>query len=297
METDNLFYRVFLRAPQLISELIPQIPPDCQFQMSAPVVKGRKFSLDGLLSPLDDNPDYPLVFLEAQMQRDPNFYGRYFAEIFLYLYDHEITRPWYGLLILPSPTLYLGADQNYQPLLEQKVQRLYLQDLIPQDSLSSNLSLLKLVALDLEETIPFAQQLLQQTPDRDVFLRQLDVVEAILANKFPQLTPQEILKMLHIPTVGLRETRFYQEIAKEARQEGLQEGRQEGLQEGRQEGRQEGQVAVILRLLARKLGTLSPAQIAQIQQLSLPQLENLAETLFDLNQSQDLERWLNRHIV
>jgi predicted transposase YdaD len=31
--------------------------------------------------------------------------------------------------------------------------------------------------------------------------------------------------MLHIPTVGLRETRFYQEIAKEARQEGLQEGR------------------------------------------------------------------------
>jgi hypothetical protein len=26
--------------------------------------------------------------------------------------------------------------------------------------------------------------------------------------------------MLHIPTVGLRETRFYQEIAKEGRQEG-----------------------------------------------------------------------------
>jgi predicted transposase/invertase (TIGR01784 family) len=286
METDNLFYRIFLRNPQLISELLPQIPADCQFQMSAPVVKGRKFSLDGLLTPLDENPEHPLIFLEAQMQRDTQFYGRYFAEIFLYLYEYQINRPWYGLLILPNQTLNLGADSPYQPLLSQQVQRLYLQDLIPQDRLSPNLSLLKLIVLDPEQTIPFAQTLLQQTPDQEAFQRQLDVIEAILANKFPLLTPQEILKMLHIPTVGLRETRFYQEIAKEVRQEALQEGRQEG--------RQEGEITVILRLLARKLGTLSPAQIAQIQTLSLPQLDNLTEALFDLNQSQDLDDWLTQ---
>ncbi len=36
------------------------------------------------------------------MQRDPQFYGRYFAEIFLYLFQYNVARSWYGLLILPE---------------------------------------------------------------------------------------------------------------------------------------------------------------------------------------------------
>ncbi|MFN5516606.1 MAG: DUF4351 domain-containing protein [Cyanobacteriota bacterium] len=42
------------------------------------------------------------------------------------------------------------------------------------------------------------------------------------------------------------------------------------------------------------MGTLSPAQIAQIQTLSLSQLDNLTEALFNLNQSQDLDDWLTQ---
>jgi predicted transposase YdaD len=48
------------------------------------VIKDTEFRLDGLLTPLSDDPYLPLIFLEAQMQRDTQFYGRYFAEIFLY---------------------------------------------------------------------------------------------------------------------------------------------------------------------------------------------------------------------
>ncbi|WP_396442598.1 MULTISPECIES: DUF2887 domain-containing protein, partial [unclassified Limnospira] len=39
MKTDKLFYRIFLWQPELIAELVPGIPTDCQFDYSAPVVK------------------------------------------------------------------------------------------------------------------------------------------------------------------------------------------------------------------------------------------------------------------
>jgi predicted transposase YdaD len=56
--------------------------------------------LDGLLIPSSDDLSLLLVFLEAQMQTDVNFYGRYFAGIYLYLRQYKANRPWKGLLIL-----------------------------------------------------------------------------------------------------------------------------------------------------------------------------------------------------
>jgi len=60
MKTDKLFYRIFLTQPSLISELIPEIPEDCQFDYNAPVVKEKEFRLDGLLTPLRDDENVPL---------------------------------------------------------------------------------------------------------------------------------------------------------------------------------------------------------------------------------------------
>jgi hypothetical protein len=45
------------------------VPPDCEFEYSAPVVKEIEVRLDGLLIPSSDDLSLPLVFLEAQMQR------------------------------------------------------------------------------------------------------------------------------------------------------------------------------------------------------------------------------------
>ncbi|WP_035735243.1 DUF2887 domain-containing protein, partial [Limnospira platensis] len=74
MKTDKLFYRIFLWQPELIAELVPGIPMDCQFDYSAPVVKEQEQRIDGLFTPVgDDNPDLPLVFVEAQMQPDRGF--------------------------------------------------------------------------------------------------------------------------------------------------------------------------------------------------------------------------------
>ena len=61
---------------------------------------------------------------------------------------------------------------------------------------------------------------------------------------------------------------------------------------GRKEGIIEGQTALILRLLVRRTGEISPEIKTRIQQLSLEQLENLGEILLDFTSQEDLIAWL-----
>jgi predicted transposase YdaD len=143
MKTDKLFYRIFLSQPELISELLPDIPPDCEFEYSAPVVKETEVRLDGLLTPKSDDLSLPLVFFEAQMQSDVDFYGRFFAGIFLYLKQYKANRPWQGLLILNCHSQDLGAEVPYRLQLETQVQRLRARVtesfcLVPKASLTEN---------------------------------------------------------------------------------------------------------------------------------------------------------------
>ena len=65
-----------------------------------------------------------------------------------------------------------------------------------------------------------------------------------------------------------------------------------GIQEGRKEGIIEGQTALILRLLARRTGEISPEIQTRIQQLSLEQLDDLGEILLDFTSQEDLIAWL-----
>jgi predicted transposase YdaD len=83
----------------------------------------------------------------------------------------------------------------------------------------------------------------------------------------------------------LRESPWYQEI--------LQQGEQKGKAEGIAEGRTEGERSLVLRLLARRVGTLPTSVAAQVQALELPQLEALGEALLDFAQLSDLTDWLN----
>jgi len=69
-------------------------------------------------------------------------------------------------------------------------------------------------------------------------------------------------------------------------------GYERGKEEGRQEGRQEGEQAVILKLLRRRLGELSPVTQQRIQSLSASQLETLGEALLDFTTMADLLNWL-----
>ena len=55
---------------------------------------------------------------------------------------------------------------------------------------------------------------------------------------------------------------------------------------------QEVSSSLVLRLLARRVGQISPEVRSIIQQLPLAQLENLGEALLDFGSMQDLTDWL-----
>ena len=68
---------------------------------------------------------------------------------------------------------------------------------------------------------------------------------------------------------------------------------QEILQEGVQQGRQEGELALLMRMLARRFGSVDAQLQERLQRLSIPQLEELGEALLDFSQPTDLVAWLD----
>ncbi len=87
----------------------------------------------------------------------------------------------------------------------------------------------------------------------------------------------------------MRESVIYQDI--------LREGLQQGLEQGLEQGKQQEGVALILRQLTRRLGTVAVPHDVQerIRGLSIAQLEDLAEALLDFSQSTDLMNWLKEN--
>ena len=65
-----------------------------------------------------------------------------------------------------------------------------------------------------------------------------------------------------------------------------------GIEQGRQEGLQR-ETDLVLRLLKRKLGQLTPEIEVQVKGLEINQLENLGEALLDFERGEDLTTWLS----
>jgi predicted transposase YdaD len=104
----------------------------------------------------------------------------------------------------------------------------------------------------------------------------MDLVETILVYKFPRLSRLEIQTMLHLPVTDLKQTRFYQEV----------------FREGEESGEKKAELALVLRLLKRRLGTLTAAQQGQVERLSVADLGALGEDLLDFTRAADLDQWL-----
>jgi predicted transposase YdaD len=153
------------------------------------------------------------------------------------------------------------------------------------------------------ESISLAQNILCSLETVEEFQQKLDLVEAILVNKFPKLSIEEIQKMLDLREADITKTRFYQEVLQIGRSEGEQfglqigrsEGEQFGLQIGRREGEQFGlqigEAKMVIRQLTRRCGNLTPSQVQKVRSLSLPELESLGEALLDFQNVSDLENW------
>ncbi len=268
MRTDSLFYRLFQDWPDLVLELAGLATPAVGYTLRAEEIKQTGFRLDGVLVPPADRPDGPLVFVETQFQRDPDFHARWFSELFLYLYRRPPRPAWRAVALFPNRATEGPAEAAYARLLADPwVKRVYLEEALQAPAPTRGVRVLGLILASPTVVVAEAQALLTE-PAADGGLTGLALVnwvETLLVYKLPRLSREEIRKMLDMLNVELKQTRFYQEVFAE----GLEEGRQEGRQEGQQEGQRQERVRIARslldliaddRLLAEKTG-LSEADV------------------------------------
>ena len=86
---------------------------------------------------------------------------------------------------------------------------------------------------------------------------------------------------------------IYKARLDEVKQEGIQQGIQRGIQRGIEQGIQQ-EATLVVRLLKRKIGELSPNLEATVMGLPINVLEDLGEALLDFNSVDDLTNWLNQ---
>ena len=108
----------------------------------------------------------------------------------------------------------------------------------------------------------------------DTYLHLSQTEQARFQSELGRIEPAKREEVMQIVTSWMRE--------------GLEQGRQEGLEEGR---RQEA-LALVLRLLARRVGVVEPHLQERIQELAIAQIEDLGEALLDFTSKADLVAWL-----
>ncbi|MFN5117442.1 MAG: DUF2887 domain-containing protein [Cyanobacteriota bacterium] len=287
MKTDHWFYGLFQSAPDLITLLLPvagpdlgpDAPGDLLYRFEAPELKAANHRLDGVLWPRGcegGTLDQPVVLLEVQMHGKAGFKHRLAAQSFRFLQQHPQVQHLEVVVLVPHRRLRLGPDllPHQLQVFLGGVHWLSLDELGHRPGLHPLLSLLTLPVRPEAEIPAATQQVLAHRPEL------LDTVLAIVVERFPHLTREEIMVLINLPTAHLRHTR--------AAQEWIEEGRQEG--EARGEAR--GEAKVTLRQLNRRCGPLNEATTARIQALPLEQLEALAEALLDFTGAADLAAWL-----
>ena len=214
MKTDSLFYRLFQRKPQVALELLGLEYQGESYRFCSEEIKQTAFRLDGIFTPLGDDTEQPLIFVEVQYQPDDDFYDRFFSEITLYLRLNKPAHPWLALVLYPSRSAETEASIAFSPFIKlPQLHRVYLDDYRDCQGLSATLELIRLIASREAETLAIARQLAERRdelgPDG------LDFIETILVYKLPRLSREEIKTMLALNEIELKQTRFYQEIAKE----------------------------------------------------------------------------------
>ena len=283
MKTDTLFYQLFQSFHTLLFELIDRPIADAEgYQFTTAEIKEKAFRFDGIFIPTTD--DKPIFFLEVQFQPKNDFYWEYLSEIFLYLNQYRPANKWQAVAIFAKRNCEPEIIEHVQEMItSNRIIRVYLEDWLQQEVNSLTIAIIQLILAPEAQTPELAKQInekVQREPDIDLQDQVVKFIETVLVYKFPRLSRQEIEAMFTFN--DLKNTRVYQD----AKQEGLQLGKQEGLQR---------QVAMLLKILNRKFGKLSPRTTNRITKLSVMQLENLAEVIFDLQTVADLNDWLRNN--
>jgi predicted transposase/invertase (TIGR01784 family) len=281
MKTDTLFYQLFQSFHSLLFELIERPITEAEgYQFSSVEVKEKAFRFDGIFIPATN--DKPFFLIEIQFQPKEDFYWEFLSEIFLYLNQYRPKQEWQAVAIFARRS-FEPEIPNYvrEIIASNRIVRVYLDDWLDRETDSFAIAIIQLILSSESQAVTMARRLgekIEQENDPEIQEQVLELIETVLVYKFPKLSRQEIETMFTYS--DLKQTRVYQE----AREEGELRGEKRGLVKG--------QATMLLRLLNRKFGQISPSLRGKVNKLSAKQLENLAEALFDLETIADLSEWL-----
>ena len=292
MRRDSIFYKIFQQSPTLLFDLLANPPKNSSaYRFDCVAVKEAKFEIDGVFLPPNTGAPGIIYFCEVQFQKDERLYERLFGEAFLYFYrNRERYSNWQAVVIYPSRSIEQSDLKPYQALLDSnQVHRIYLDELGDIRQTSLGIALMVLTILTEEQAPVEARYLLErvqtEVPSSQTSRAIIDTIATIMVYKFTNLNRREVEAMLGM---ALEETKVY----REAKEEGILQGIVQGRQEGRQEAQQQQAANLVLRLLRRRLGTISDEEGNRISNLPLSVLEDLSEALLDFSSLDDLSAWL-----
>ena len=141
------------------------------------------------------------------------------------------------------------------------------------DFLSPAVGIVSLVVETPARSEACARQLIQETrqqvQDASLLNRLLELIETVLAYKYPEKTQLEIETMFDLE--HMKQTRYWQDA------------------------QEQEAISLVTRQLRRQLGTVSREQLEQLKEFSKEQVELLGEDLLDFSSMRDLEQWLDQH--
>lgn len=277
MHTDTIFYQIFLTFHTLLFELLGQPAENAEgYHFTSAEVKEKSFRFDGIFMP--DSVEKPIYFVEVQFQYKADFYWELITEINIYLNQYKPEQDWQAVALFPKRSLDVDKLTNYQQELVNsgRIKRIYLDEL---SSGSIGMGLIELIISKENQSQELVKNLMARTKTEisNDSERQgiIELLESVLMSKFSQLSRQEIEAMFLLSDI--KQTRVYQEA--------------------KEEGEQEGKKNLLLRILSKKFGKLRDEYIKSINGLNIAQLEDLGEALLDFKDINDLEKWLQSHMI
>jgi predicted transposase/invertase (TIGR01784 family) len=157
MKTDTLFYRLFKHWPELVLELLNLKYSGSSYCFSSEEIKQTAFRIDGIFTPVTDDPEQPIIFVEVQYQPDKDFYARFFSEITLYLHVHKLKRKWLALVIYPNRQVEKSASEAFKPFTQlPHMHRVFLSDYENKSGQSPVFEFIRLIACQEQQTISLA---------------------------------------------------------------------------------------------------------------------------------------------
>ena len=283
--------------PQVMTYLEPDSITFLDKEVFTDVTAGERYEADLLVqAQFQNRSSYFLIHVENQSYNQANFNKRmfrYFARL-----HEKYDLPIYPVVVFSYEQPLKAAESSYQlefpdfKVLEFNYRVLQLDRLNWRDFLNQRNPITSALMAKMQIATEDRPKVKAQCLRLLVTLK-LDPAKMQLISGFIDIylnldESEEQIFQEELGTIESEEREQVMQIVTSWMKTGIEQGKQEGRQEGIQR-----ETELILRLLKRKIGQLTPEIEAQVKGLEIEELENLGEALLDFEQLEDLTAWLS----